>query len=181
MKLKKLYSEKKYDRKIEGMGKGLVLFEISAVDKRVGQNYHLFYENKRKPPLDIAINPEDGTIEYISYFIQDEIKNNTSSIPVIETEDTGISIYDSDFNENNPNITKEGYFRFWKEKNTILILEDEIIEHELNAYKIDDSNDLLFSGEKFVGVQFKNLNQKEILEIQNSNCLVKIEEECLKK
>ena len=70
MKLKKLYSEKKYDRKIEGMGKGLVLFEISAVDKRVGQNYHLFYENKRKPPLDIAINPEDGTIEYISYFIE---------------------------------------------------------------------------------------------------------------
>ena len=27
------------------MGDGLVLFEISVVDKRVGQNYHLFYED----------------------------------------------------------------------------------------------------------------------------------------
>ena len=58
MKFEKVFNNKKYIRKIEGMGAGLVLFEISVVDKRIGQNYHLFYEDKRKPPLDIAINPE---------------------------------------------------------------------------------------------------------------------------
>ena len=67
MKFEKVFNNKKYVRKIESMGEGLVLFEISVVDKRVGQNYHLFFEDKRKPPLDIAINPDDGMIEYISF------------------------------------------------------------------------------------------------------------------
>ena len=51
MKFEKVVNNKKYIRKIEGMGEGLVLFEISVVDKRIGQNYHLFYEDKRKPPV----------------------------------------------------------------------------------------------------------------------------------
>ena len=97
MKFEKVFNNKKYIRKIEGMGEGLVLFEISAADKRIGQNYHLFYEDKRKPPLDIAINPEDGMIEYISYFVQDEIINNISDTPVIIDEGMGISIYNQDF------------------------------------------------------------------------------------
>lgn len=42
MKFEKVFNNKKYVRKIESMGEGLVLFEISVVDKRVGQNYHLF-------------------------------------------------------------------------------------------------------------------------------------------
>ena len=101
MKFEKVFNNKKYIRKIEGMGEGLVLFEISVVDKRIGQNYHLFYEDKRKPPLDIAINPENGMIEYISYFVQDEIINNISNTPVIIDEGMGISIYNQDFDENN--------------------------------------------------------------------------------
>ncbi|MFZ2840028.1 MAG: hypothetical protein WAZ76_17330, partial [Blautia wexlerae] len=42
IKFEKVFNNKKYVRKIESMGEGLVLFEISVVDKRVGQNYHLF-------------------------------------------------------------------------------------------------------------------------------------------
>lgn len=42
MKFEKVFNNKKYVRKIESMGEGLVLFEISVVDKRVGQNYHYF-------------------------------------------------------------------------------------------------------------------------------------------
>ena len=99
MKFEKVFNNKKYVRKIESMGEGLVLFEISVVDKRVGQNYHLFFEDKRKPPLDIAINPDDGMIEYISYFAQDEMINNISDIPEIINEDMGISICNKDFNE----------------------------------------------------------------------------------
>ena len=47
MKFEKVYNNKKYIRKIEGMGEGLDLFEISVVDKRIGQNYHLFYEDSK--------------------------------------------------------------------------------------------------------------------------------------
>ena len=172
MKFEKVFNNKKYVRKIESMGEGLVLFEISVVDKRVGQNYHLFFEDKRKPPLDIAINPDDGMIEYISYFAQDEMINNISDIPVIINEGMGISICNKDFNEDNMNVTVDGRFKFWKLENTILILKNDIEELVLNAYRINDLNNLLFLGDDFVGIEFKNLNQEEILEIHNSKCLL---------
>lgn len=172
MKFEKVFNNKKYVRKIESMGEGLVLFEISVVDKRVGQNYHLFFEDKRKPPLDIAINPDDGMIEYISYFAQDEMINNISDIPEIINEDMGISICNKDFNEDNMNVTVDGRFKFLKLENTILILKNDIEELVLNAYRINDLNNLLFLGDDFVGIEFKNLNQEEILEIHNSKCLL---------
>lgn len=172
MKLEKVFNKKRYVRKIEGMGEGLVLFEISVIDKRIGQNYHLFYEDKRKPPLDIAINPDDGTIEYISYFVQDEMINNISVVPQIENEDIGISICDKGFNENNMNVTLDGRFKFWKSENEIWILRDGIEESVLNAYKIDDLNSLLFVGNDFIGIVLKQINEKEILEIYNSKCVM---------
>ena len=79
----------------------------------------MFYEDKRKPPLDIAINPEDGMIEYISYFVQDEKINNISNTPVIIDEGMGISIYNQDFDENNMNVTVDRKFKFWKPGNAI--------------------------------------------------------------
>lgn len=153
------------------MGEGLVLFEISIVDRRIRQNYHLFYEDKRKPPLDIAINPEDGMIEYVSYFVQDEIINDIRDIPVIINEGMGISICNKNFNENNTNVTVDGRFKFWKSENAILILKDDIEEGVLNAYRINDLNNLLVLGDDFVGIEFKNLNQEEMMKIKNSKCL----------
>lgn len=172
MKFEKVFNNKKYIRRIEGMGEGLVLFEISVVDKRIGHNYHLLYEDKRKPPLDIAINPEDGMVEYISYFVQDEIINNISSTPVIINEGMGISICNKDFDENNMYVTVDGEFKFWKSENAILILKDDIEARVLNAFRIDDLNNLLFLGDEFVGIELKNLDQEEMIEIKNSKCLL---------
>lgn len=172
MKFEKVFNNKKYIRKIECMGEGLVLFEISVVDKRIGQNYHLFYADKRKPPLDIAINPEDGMIEYVSYFVQDEIINNISDIPVIINEGMGISMCNKDFNENNMNVTLDGKFKFWKSENAILILRDDIEERVLNAYRLNDLNNVLVLDDNFVGIEFKKLNQEEMMEIKNSKCLL---------
>ena len=73
-----------------------------------------FYENQRKPPLDIAVNPDDGTIEYISYFIQDEKIKNMSVIPSIKNEYVRIRITDKMFNESNMNITINGNFKALK-------------------------------------------------------------------
>lgn len=172
VKFEKVFNNKKYIRRIEGMGEGLVLFEISVADKRIGQNYHLFYEDKRKPPLDMAINPEDGMIEYISCFVQDEMINNISDTPVIINEGMGISICNKDFNENNMNVTVDRRFKFLKSENTILILKDDICGCALNAYRLNDLNNLLFLGDDFVGIEFKNLNQEEMIEIKNSKCLL---------
>ena len=97
MKFEKVFNNKKYVRKIESMGEGLVLFEISVVDKRVGQNYHLFFEDKRKPPLDIAINPDDGMIEYISYFAQDEATKMRHYIGLSENHSGYVPIGEEQF------------------------------------------------------------------------------------
>ena len=35
----------KYIRKIESMGEGLLFFEVSVMEKNVGQNQHILYEN----------------------------------------------------------------------------------------------------------------------------------------
>lgn len=109
--------------------------------------------------------------EYISYFVQDEKINNISNTPVIIDEGMGISIYNQDFDENNMNVTVDRKFKFWKPGNAILILKDDIEERVLNAYRINDLNNLLFLGDDFVGIEFKNLNQEEMIEIKNSKCL----------
>lgn len=36
----------------------------------------------------------------------------------------------------------------------------------------NDLNNLLFLGDDFVGIEFKNLNQEEMIEIKNSKCLL---------
>ena len=87
-------------------------------------------------------------------------------------EGMGISIYNQDFDENNMNVTVDGKFKFWKSENAILVLKDDIEERVLNAYRINDLNNLLFLGDDFVGIEFKNLNQEEMIEIKNSKCLL---------
>ena len=93
-------------------------------------------------------------------------------VPVIINEGMGISICNKDFNENNTNVTIDGRFKFWKSENAILILKDDIGERVLNAYRINDLNNLLFLGDDFVGIEFKNLNQEEMIEIKKSKCLL---------
>lgn len=171
MIIKKVSNRKKYVRKIEGMGEGLVLFEVSALEKRVGQNYHLFYADKRKPPLDIAINPSDGTIEYISYFVQDEMIKCNSIKNEIINNGVGISITHENFSENNVHITVESNFEFTKSENDIWILRTDIGNSILTEYEINELNGLLFANNQFCGVILKNLSEEEIQEIENSNCL----------
>lgn len=172
MKLEKVCSSKRFARKIESMGEGLVLFEIYAIDKKVGQNYHLLYEDKRKPPLDIAINPNDGTIEYISYFAQDEMISNISDIPQIINEKMQISICDDRFNEDNANIIEECKFKIIKSQKNIWIIREDIEKDTLRAYKVNDTNNILFKESDFAGILLKNIENEEIQAIYNSKCLL---------
>lgn len=170
MIIKKISHNKSYVRKIESMGNGLVLFKISTTCKGIGQNYHLFYADKRKPPLDVAINPKDNMIEYVSYFAQDEVIENNSIKNEIINKGIGIRITHEDFNENNVHITKESEFVFVKSRDNIWVLRTDIDKATLTEYGIDESNALLFFNDEFCGMVLKNLSEKEFQEIYNSNC-----------
>lgn len=173
MEIKKTYNKKKYMRKVESMGSGLVLFEVSVVDKKIGQNYHLFFEDKRKPPLDIAINREDGIIEYISYFVQDEMINEKERITKnITKENARISIRCNKFNDNNVNISFNEIFYFMKVNNDIWIIKDNADE-KIYAYEIDEANSILFVENEFCGLILHNLSEDEIEQLYDSDCLMK--------
>lgn len=162
---------KSYIRKIQGMGNGLVLFNIEVANKRIGQNYHLFYADNRKPPLDIAINPCDGTIEYISYFAQDEVIERTHIKNEVVNQGIGISIINKEFNENSVHITESGEFIFSMSENNVWILRRDIDTTILMEYGLDEFNGLLFSDKEFCGIVLRNLSKEEMQEIQNSKCL----------
>lgn len=172
MIVKRESNNKKYIRKIEGMGEGLVLFEISSIDKIIGQNFHMFFEDKRKPPLDIAINPHDGRIEYISCFAQDEVIKKGSIEKKIIIEKIGISISSETLNENNANLTVEGKFVFITSNNDIWILREDITSNSLNAYELNETNWIIFSNNIFCGIVLKDLKNEELQELYNSKCLL---------
>lgn len=141
-----------YVTNIESMGEGLVLLEVKAKCARVGFNYHYYFENGIKPPLDFAINPESNMIEYITFFIQDEIIKTEKPNFDIKFRKTNITIVDRDFSENfyEKNIHKE--FDIFLYNRSIYIIDkniiDNIIGYELNgAVKI-----LINSNNKFSGI-----------------------------
>ncbi len=172
MIIEKIFSNKKYTRKIESMGNGLVLFKVEVGDKKIGQKYHLFYADGFKPPFDIAINPCDGTIEYVSYFAQDEVIEKSDVLPQVISNGVGIRIIHKDFNENNVHITDEGSFSFSMSDNNIWILRNDIARTELKEYGLDESNGLLFLDNDFCGMVLRNLSDEEIREIYDSKCLL---------
>lgn len=172
IKLKCIQNEKEYFRTIEGMGEGLVLFKISVVNKRIGQNFHLFFEDNRKPPMDIAINPKSGTVEYISYFAQDEKLDSRIVMNDIEYKDGLPTIEEELLDEKNTSIALEKRFKIVLSNDDIFILYEDIMDEPLKAYKIDDTNCMLFSEDlEFYGVMLKAISKKEIEEIQKSRCL----------
>ncbi len=172
MKIENILISKEYFRIIEGMGEGLVLFKVIAKNKRAGQNYHIFFEDKRKPPLDIAINPKDGTLEYVSFFAQDEnIIKESLDIEIIFEEGI-ITIRDEQFSENNANISQLKDFLLIKSDDDILAL-NSIQEKSIKAYKINQFNFLLFTPQnEFCGVLLKKINDDEMNEIVNSKCII---------
>ena len=106
-------NKEKYTRNVETMGENLVLLEVVNILKRAGMNYHLFFTNDRKPPLDIAINPEKNTIEYFSYFVQDEKIVNKHFLNLIEFSNKRIEIVNLDWNDKNHETTIKNNFNIF--------------------------------------------------------------------
>lgn len=156
-------NNEKYIRNVELMGENLVLLEVTNVKKRVGMNYHLFFASDRKPPLDIAINPEKNTIEYISYFIQDEKIVNKHFLRLIDFYDKRIEIVDLDWNDKNYETTFRKSFHVFMENDCIGIMDCGISESKsIMGYEIDRNNYILFdSNKKVVGIVMVKISIEE--------------------
>lgn len=149
LKIKESETKKKYEREIESMGEGLVLFKIRAIGSGIGYNNHIFYENDRKPPLDIALHPEDNTLVYLSFFLQDEkIKHEKfcHSIAFIKKNIEIESLVEYDYL--NQLSIKKDFEAVEYDKNIVMLTKnnyDKILGYELNENNyilFDEMNEL---------------------------------------
>lgn len=171
MKIKEIDSKINYTRYIESMGKGLVLFKIKADKKAIGQNYHYFYEDKKKPPLDIAINPKNNLIEYVSFFAQDEKIEQTSLNLNITFINKNIEFYGFDMNANYPEERHIKNFKLNFDKGNLYLLNSEKLA-DLIGYEINYNNYILFDKDNhFYGLLFSNICDSEINEMKQSEVL----------
>ncbi len=171
MKIKETDLNISYSRHIESMGKGLVLFKVKADKKAIGQNYHYFYEDKKKPPLDIAINPESNLIEYVSFFAQDEKIEQTSVNLNITLMNKNIEFYGFNMDLNYPEerCMKNFTLNFYK-GNLYLLSSKEFCD--LIGYEVNHDNYILFDkNNAFYGMLFSNISDAEISEMKQSEVI----------
>ena len=160
-----------YTREIEGMGEGLVLFNIKVNPKSIGQNYHYYFENRIKPPLDFAINPKNKMIEYISFFVQDEKITEKSLDLNIILENNNIQITSDDFDENNLEKTYERIFDINLDGANIYVIDKDSYG-DLNGYEVMADTYILFDKNMiFRGLFLKNISDKEMNEMKESRVI----------
>jgi hypothetical protein len=137
------------------MAESLFHFEIRK-EAESGPIELLVFGNGKKPGLELAIDVDDRSIRYISFFVQDE----TISVDRLHAK--------IDFVAENVIIEKstERALEFFKEfdvdysDDTIIVLEKGV-DVPLSAYGLDDDNFVLFSGDEFVGVLMSNCAKTE--------------------
>ncbi|MBC2183846.1 hypothetical protein HCB33_10810 [Listeria sp. FSL L7-0233] len=169
--IKKCNLDFRYERSIESMGTGLILFKIRVKEKNIGHNYHLFYENGKKPPLDVAINPKKGTIEYISFFLQDEKLDLNEMNLDLSLGENNIIITDSKLSENSCDISRHKEFSTFLSGNSIIVVEQRV-ESNLKGYKLNEFNYILFNKDQDVaGVILKNITSDEMEQIKESKAI----------
>ncbi len=160
--LKTIKKQKKYRRDFEGMGEGLVLLKVESEVKNAGYNYHLFYRNGKKPPLDIAINPNDFSIEYASFFLQDELIRVENGISEIVYSDDNLLIFSEGFTIDTTNLSFMKDFEVFFSENNLIILEAGI-KNSVCGYSLTEANYILVAeNNNIVGLAFKNISLDEM-------------------
>ena len=151
----------KYSRIVESMGKGLVMVEIHSIDKRTGANYHYFFSNGRKPPLDVALSPYDSEIAYITYFIQDEKVILENEMPQVTYADNSLKIAENVFSEKLFEINVCADFSVYLNGNNLVVVSKNEVS-ALTAYSLGQANCLLLNRNGHIaGFIMKHLTKNE--------------------
>lgn len=171
LKIEKYVHENNYDRVIESQGEGLLFIEIYKRIRSVGAFYHYFYDNEKKPPLDIAIHPDRKEIEYISYFFQDEkIEEKEIDINIL-IKNENIMLSDIEFSEKRYHIQEYRDYDISMFHKGIYIIEKGIRD-DLEAYPINDQNYILLNREERIcGLMLLEISEKDIRELEKSEVI----------
>lgn len=157
-------------RNFEAMGENLLLIKLESIPKCLSP-YHWFLEDKKKPPFDIAINPDNGLFNYIKFFFQDEKIQKINSYINCEKREDGYPQFDiSSFNEKKYHVFEQGKMEaYLQERNLYLVVSKT---NSCRCLKLDSYNSILFdAGDNFTGIVCKDLSDKELEELVNAKIL----------
>lgn len=158
-----------YTRTFESMGKGLFLIRVDNIHK-VQSPYHYLFENGKKPPFDIAINPMTKKICYFKFFLQDE-KLDISQMSFDFEKTYGEPIFSVEpFNEKKYQVYKQAEFDSFFNNNSLIIIRRECNPHKaLNISK--DIKILINNKNDFSGVVFESITEQDISEFKESGVI----------
>ena len=173
MKIEKI----NYSREIESMGNLIVLFRARIKNRHWEANNHYMYvnnENKSsheaKNPLDLAIYPSSSSIEYVSFFVEDEMLTEDIKYDIGYKNDS-ILIIDERFTFDKRYIDVKMEFNQYIQNRDVFVISKEA-KKNLIGYRLDDDHYILFDDEdNFSGVVFKNLTDKQMEELKKSNVI----------
>lgn len=160
-----------FDSALDG-DKGLVLLRIDIGIKHQSP-YHWFLKDNRKPPFDIALNPDNGICNYIKFFFQDEkiLINNKNDIGIISKVIKGAPIFDiTAYSEKNYHISENGIIITNLTNNNLsLLIENRNINICVN---VDSKISFYFDKNNvFSGLEIISLTDSEIYALKNSDIL----------
>ena len=158
-----------YIRSFESMGTGLLLIRIENIN-RINVPYHYLYENGWKPPLDIAINPINRTIDYIKFFLQDEQVGINHTIENLENIEGNVVTGIECFSQEKYEISFAAEFETSITNECLCILRKE--KKSTKKVVIAKGVYILFTClNEFSGVIIESLSNKEIIELEKSKML----------
>lgn len=180
--LRNLYN-KNYVREFVIEGNDLILIKIKEEPKTCLWNYHYMFRGEKAPlntsviikenglfPLDIAINPEDDTISYIKFFVvNNQIKTSYVCNDFTYVNDN-IKVINEKLDIDHMYMDIEKKFDYIVNNNELLVISSSC-GREVTAYNITEDNFILFEGEEFCGILFRNFSKEEKKALEEINIL----------
>lgn len=161
-KINKIKDDKKFKREFEGMGEGLVLLKVESMIRNTGYNYHLFYRNSKKPPLDIAINPQNHVVEYVSFFLQDEHIEQVQTNVNIELREESLYFNFEELSVDNTALNFQKDFVVQLYEKNLVVIENGYCG-KIYGYLLSGNNYILVDNEdNIIGLNFKNISIQEL-------------------
>lgn len=157
-------------RTIESFGKNCGFIKISSENKPRGLLFHALFSTAGKPSSEIVIDPRNGQIVHIKYYIFREKIMPTDHIPSLPECELRIH-YPPEIHEKNYIAQLDGVFVPMISNDRIIVINTSCDIGRCSCYPVDEKNGVLFQGDRFAGIKMDEITDCELQALRSSNCL----------
>lgn len=160
----------KFTRCFESMGKGLLFIRVDSKQKS-NTPFHYLFEDGKKPPFDIAINPSTNMLSYFKYFLQDEVISYTHNFGDLNQMNGEVVFSVEKFSEKTYQIFEEAEFETAYQNDNLYIVRKGYCPE--SAVCLSEGIKILIDKMgNFVGVIFDSILDSEIQEFEKSQFII---------